>query len=86
MTDQSTDDQMWAEVIRRSSTADGVKSVVSSINLTTHARTANQADVIVACAMILGQSIDGPDIAAEMRRGIMAMIDGFAMEFAIARS
>jgi hypothetical protein len=84
MTDQTTG-QHWAEVIRTGSTNDGVETVVRAIDDATLSKRLNRADVIVACAQILGQSItpSGPFIAAEMRQGIMALIDGYAMQVAL---
>jgi hypothetical protein len=84
MTDQVTG-QHWAEVIRTGSTNDGVETVVRAINGATLSKRSNRADVIVVCAQILGQSITpgGPFIAAEMRQGIMALIEGYAMQVAL---
>ena len=50
-----------------------VKHVIHSVN---KAR-AKRADVIMACSIILGQSIaaSDPDVADEMRHGIVALID-----------
>ena len=81
---QTTRGQEWAALIRNGSRAGSVRRVISAINRETRARQATRADVIVACAQILGQSIapGGPEIAAEMREGIMSMIDGYAMEVA----
>lgn len=81
----TTRGQEWANVIRNGSRLDGVMGIILAINEETLAHRANRADVIVACAQILGQSIapGAPEIAAEMREGIMAMIDGYAMEVAI---
>lgn len=79
-----TDGQEWARVITNGATADGVRRAIRAMNRETAMRRANQGDVIVACAQILGQAIagGGPEIAAEIRRGIMAMIDGYAMAVA----
>jgi cytochrome c-type biogenesis protein CcmH/NrfF len=76
--------QEWARVIRDNSRPDGIRHAIQGINRETLLRRANHADVILACAQILGQTIagSGPDIAAEMRSGIMSMIDGYAMEVA----
>lgn len=81
----TTRGQDWAKVIRGGSREAGVMGILMAINEETLAHRANRADVIVACSQILGQSIapGGPEIAAEMREGIMAMIDGYAMEVAI---
>lgn len=77
--------QQWARVVKDGATADGVKHVILAINRETAMRRANRADVMVACAQLLGQSIapGGPEIAKELRQAVMAMIDGYAMEVAV---
>jgi hypothetical protein len=84
MTDNQTTGQEWARIIQNGATAPQVHEVISAINKLTGARRTNGASVMVACAQILGQSISdaGPEIAAEMRLGLMAMVDGFAMQTA----
>lgn len=78
-------DQEWAQVIRRGVSDGGVRRIILAVNRETATKGANMADVIVACAQMLGQSFapESPGVAAEMRRGIMAMIDGFAMQLAV---
>jgi cytochrome c-type biogenesis protein CcmH/NrfF len=74
----------WAKVVRDGSTDGGVVSVILAINEETRSKRANQADVMVACAQILGQSIapGGPDIASELRQAVMSMIDGYTYQVA----
>lgn len=77
--------QDWANVIRSGARSDGTERVIEAINLETRKRHAKQADVVVACAQILGQVIaraGADDIAREMRAGIHEMIDGYAMQVA----
>jgi hypothetical protein len=62
-----------------------VEHIILAINHKTFDRRANNADVIVACAQVLGQSIalaGSKEVATEIRQGIMALIDGYAMEVA----
>jgi hypothetical protein len=77
--------QHWARVVREGSSERGVMGVISAVNLVTGSRQANRADVIVACAQILGQSIApaGPEIAREVRDAVMAMIDGYTFQVAV---
>jgi hypothetical protein len=74
----------WSRIIRNNASMVGVRSIIAAINDETAECRAKHADVIVACAQLLGQSIGGSqtDIAKEMRLGIMEMIDGFAMQMA----
>ena len=83
----STDDgQEWAKIIRSAAENRQVEKVITAVNIITERRGANRAAVIVACAQILAQSITGgaeDEISHEMRQGIMALIDGFAMRLAV---
>jgi hypothetical protein len=74
------DDTQWANAILAQANNGGVQRVITAINREHTSR----ADVIVACAQVLGQSIvpSGPVIAGEIRRGIMSLIDGYAMQSA----
>ena len=83
-TNQTTDQaQQWAQVIRNKSSDGGVISVIEAINKQTDMHRANMADVIVSCSQILAQSIAGDaSIAAEIRQGIISMIDGYTMQVA----
>lgn len=85
MTNETSAAQEWAKTIRAGSRGDGVERILLAVNLETHTKRANVADVVVACAQMLGQTVSaaGPDIAAEIRQGIMAMIDGYAMEVSL---
>jgi len=77
--------QEWAAIIRRGASAEGVCGIIQAVNQETAAKRSNRADVIIACAQLLGQSIppDGVETASEMRQGIMAMIDGYLMQAAV---
>lgn len=77
--------QHWAKLVRDGSTDQGVMGVIAAINRETHSHRAKQADVIVACAQVLGQSIapGGPKIASELRQAVMTMIDGYALQVAV---
>jgi hypothetical protein len=79
---------LWADAIRKGADAGRSNDIVRSINEATANRRANRGDVMVACASILAQSIvsAGPDDAADMRAGIAALIDGFAMQLAVGGS
>lgn len=76
--------QQWSAIIREGSSNAGISGVISAINAETKATRATHADVIVACALVLGQSIGaGPtDIAKEMRAGIHEMVNAFATQAA----
>lgn len=79
----------WASVIRRAIRDDAVDLVIKTINgLTGSAGSINNASLMSACAQILAQSITKapPDIAPEVRAGIMELIDGYAMQDAVSRS
>jgi hypothetical protein len=77
------DDHRWANVILKGVTKNGAQRLVLAVNHETQANRANRADVIVACSQILAQNITAePSIAAEIRTGIMTLIDGYAMEVA----
>jgi hypothetical protein len=76
--------QEWARIIRDGAPDREVCVVIDAINVRTASYQANRGAVIVACAQILAQSIVGePSISAEIRAGIVALIDGFAMQAAI---
>ena len=58
-----------------------VSDVIIAINKITLANGANVASISVACCQLLAQIISRSDqVAAEMRAGIMTLIDGYAME------
>lgn len=77
--------QYWASLVKDGSSERGVKWIIAAINEETGARRATQADVIVACAQILGQSIapGGPEIASELRQAVMSLIDGYTCQVAV---
>ncbi len=87
MSDETTG-QEWARIIQNGATAKGVHAVITAINELTATRRVKGASVMIACAQILGQSIAdaGPDIASEMRAGLHALVDGFAMQTATLES
>lgn len=82
------DAKLWARIIQDGATDEGVQHVIRSINRLTDERIANHGDVMVACAQILGQSIvlGGSAIAAEMRAGLIALIEGYATRVAVSLS
>lgn len=78
------EDQFWARTIQSSATDEGMNEVINAMNETLRARRCTNVDIMVACTLALGQLIvpAGTEIADVMRRGIMALIDGYAMEAA----
>lgn len=76
-----------ALAIAASATETGVGSIIDAINANTNRRGGKNSDMIVACAQILGQIIvnSGPGIAADMRKGIIDLIDGYSMQVAVGR-
>lgn len=85
MSDHMTYGQRWADVIIQGASDRETIAVIQAINAVTAERRANLAAVMVACAQILAQSITNadPDIAGEVRAGVLALVDGFAMQSAI---
>lgn len=70
-------DQKWANLISARATDSGTSRIISAIN---EAGITSRADVIVACAQILAQNIvGGGQDAKEVRSGIHALIDGYAV-------
>jgi hypothetical protein len=58
--------------------------VIDAIDVLTASHQANRGAVTVACAQILAQIIIGqPSMSTVVRAGIVALIDGFAMQAAI---
>lgn len=78
-------DHSWASVIRSGAKARDAERVIAAVNGLTARGEANAGTVIVACTQILAQCITQapPDVAAEVRNGIMTLIDDFAMQSAI---
>jgi hypothetical protein len=62
-----------------------VAAIIKALNKVTGGKQANLASVIVACTQILGHTVmlAEPSTKAEIRTGILALIDGFAMQAAI---
>jgi hypothetical protein len=85
MTETTPYSQYWAKLVQDGSSDRGVMCIITAINDETKAYRANQADVIVACAQILGQSIapGGPEIASELRQAVMSLIDGYTLRVAV---
>jgi hypothetical protein len=77
--------QRWAATIRSGASDNQVELVIRAVNELTTARRANRAAVIVACAQILAQNIaeSGPGLASDIRSGIGALVEGFAMQSAL---
>lgn len=80
-----TDGQVWSQVIQSESSPDGVQAVIRSANAELTARHSNNADLIVACALMLAHAITrcGGSRSVQKRQGILTMIDNFAMICAI---
>lgn len=80
----AVDHQKWARMIRDGASDRGVGNIIQAVNTATKLEMSNRSDVIVACTQILAQNIAGDrTIAAEIRLGIMSMIDGYAMRVAV---
>ncbi len=71
----------WARVIQNGTSDRDVRAVISAINESG----VNGAAVMVACTQVLAQSITdaSPDIAREVRAGLLALIDGYATRLAM---
>lgn len=78
----TADGHRWANVIRDMVDDEHAAVVILGINELMVMHRIKRASLIVACAQMLAQEITGadPDIAPEVRRGIMALIDGYAMQ------
>jgi hypothetical protein len=79
------DDQYWARVILAGANDDEGQLVIETINELTASKRVNRGSVMIACVQMLGQAIADapPDVAREVRAGIMALIDGYAMKNAV---
>lgn len=77
--------QEWARLLWDGAADAEVIAVIEAINGLTASKRANRAAVMVACAQILAQNVtQAPlDLAAEIRAGVLALIDGFAMQSAV---
>lgn len=76
----------WSRIVNEGSSDEGVFAIIKAINRATKSKRAGQADVIVACAQVLAQSIAGadPEIAADIRLAVLAMIEGYTYQVAVA--
>lgn len=79
-------DQFWSRTIQHSATNEGVDEVINGMNAALREKRCTKADIMVACTQALGQLIvpAGTETADVMRRGIMALIEGYAMETALS--
>jgi hypothetical protein len=73
----------WANAILAGANDEQASRVVDAVNGLPGG--VGRASVILACAQILAQSITNapPGLAAEVRDGILIMIDDYAMHFAL---
>lgn len=80
-----TDGQEWSQVIQSCATPDGVQAVIKAANVELAAQHSNNADLIVACALMLAHVITrcGGRRSIQKRQGILTMIDNYAMICAI---
>lgn len=78
-------DHKWANVLMSGIKEEDVAPIIEAVNALTHAQLATRGAVIAACVQILAQTIAmaGPDIAKEMREGIVGLIDDYAMRLAV---
>jgi hypothetical protein len=79
-----TDGRHWANIILAGTNEAGIIATIEAVNKVSTPR--NVGSTILACAQILGQVIAtaGPDIAPEVRAGIIRLIDDYAMRAAIS--
>lgn len=75
----------WANTILEATKDHEVIAVLDAVNRLTHTHKANRGAVIVACAQMLAQTIVAadPDVAREVREGIMTLIDDYAIRLAV---
>ena len=73
-----------ASLYRAWASDDEVARIIDAINKITRDGRMNKADMIVACAQILAQTITSADarFAGNIRGGVIALIDGFVMQIA----
>lgn len=78
------DGQYWAQLFIERMRQAETDAVLRAVNSLTGSGQVNRASVVFAACEILGQSIaQAPlDVAAEVRAGIMALLDGAAMRAA----
>jgi hypothetical protein len=79
-------DNYWSQTIMFSATNQGIDEMIGAMNVALRDKRCTKADVMVACAQALGQLIvpGGGEIADVMRKGIIAMIDGYRMQAALS--
>ena len=78
------EDHQWANLIIQGALQEGAMAVIDAVNVLTHSGKANRGSVIVACAQMMAQTIvaANPADAREVRAGIVALIDDYAMRLA----
>ena len=59
--------------------------IITAVNAIVAAGRANRGSVVVAYAQLMAQTIaqSGPDVAPEIRQGIMTLIDDYALRLAM---
>jgi hypothetical protein len=79
-------DHFWSRTIMLSATNQGIDEVINAMNVALRDKRCTKADVMVACAQALGQLIvpGGGEIEDVMRKGVIAMIDGYRMQAALS--
>ena len=79
------DGRRCAYSFRAGSHDDETAAIVDAVNMITKAGQANTGSVVIACSQILAQTIAraGPEIAPEVRAGILTLIDDYAMRYAV---
>lgn len=77
----------WATRIREGARGDNDALIIDAINRSVVNHRANNGSVMLACAQILAQTIVNapPDIAREVRQGIISLIDDYAMRVALEK-
>ncbi len=79
--------QQPARIIRDRSSPKKIAAFVAAIDREARQLRATHATVISSCAYVLARTITAakPDDAAAIRSGILALMDGFAMQGALNR-
>lgn len=74
-----------AALFRKRASNEHLDGLMKAINDQVKETTAHRSTVIVACCQILGQVVSnsGPDIAREIRSGVITLIDAYATEVAM---
>lgn len=78
-------DHQWANALMSGIKEEDVAPIIEAVNALTRAQLVTRGAVIVACVQILAQTIAmaGPDIAKEMRDGIVGLIDDYVLRLAM---